>query len=350
MLQEKKGKKGVVCMQKEKRKKIVSFILWILFLASFVPYLIMVKAAIFGSDVGLFYPRMAYGFEAIQFYLYVFCIVPIYPACLLLQIIYFVVALRKDKGIKKKIGIFLPIAIIVLIIVPSTIRLLIDKNNDKKFFAKNEDKVWEYLHEHYSDAFLTDCELTLFHRETKTFWLRTPEPFLGDNHYLLIQILDDGTIIDDANEKISEVNTPAFIEAFEEYVDGMYGVDSDIDIETRINAIDMREYNYGDADETLFSKCEYDVTAIYFVETHYDQEEIIKKIEGLYKEILPNLPIIDRSSLNFYVQIGDRYHASIYMTDKDATDNEITLFFSGYTYKGDSEPSIPHETVDVILE
>ncbi len=116
-------KKKVQGIDDHKKTVNISFLLYLL---TFVPYLFLIHACIFGVDFG-FWNNIStyYGFEALFIAAVGGCLIPIYPAILIFQIIY---TTKKYKTFtpKNKIIIKCMVTVLaVLLIVPSIIYLII---------------------------------------------------------------------------------------------------------------------------------------------------------------------------------------------------------------------------------
>lgn len=330
-------------------KKAINIIFWVIFLLSFVPYLYLVKAAIFGADVGLFYPNWAYGFEAVYVLIYFFSIVPVFPVCLIFEIIYVIIMFRKMGKNKRLITVLMPVSIIILIVVPCIFHEINDKYLDKKYYEKNNEIVWEYLRDNYSDEILENSQLTLKDRKTGCYWLRLDKPLFGEIVYIDIRINEDGSITDDFVEKFNNTNNREFLVEFGSYLDSYFGMDESTDLQPMVNDIDLSSYSFDDGMDSVFEKCDYVITSVYFKQKTYDKEVTIEKIKDFYKEIMPLVSVQDNQSFNFYVMEGDRFYAAVHVYDKEPLDDELTLFFSGYCYTTEEGKTIQDETVNIVL-
>lgn len=330
-------------------KKLVNVLLWTIFIISFIPYLILVKAAIWGADVGLFNYHWAYGFDAVYVMLYFFTIIPIFPVCLLYELIYGIISFRKFEKIKKIIVIFLPILIVLLILIPSTIHEINDKYQDKKYYEVNEERIWSYLKDNFSDEMLKDGRLVLRKREDGIYWLELDKPVFDKINIITITIDKDGNIVDDFGENFKRNNLVEFLDEFNAYIDEYYEMDESIDLQAFIYDIDMKNYSYQDSMEDIFGRCDYDISSVYISEEKYNKDEVIATVEKFYTDKMPILPLQDIKSFNFYVISKGRFHASIHMYDKNPSDNELVLFFSGYHYSDEERPTIPSEDIVIYL-
>ena len=116
-------KKKVQGMDNYKKTVNISFILYIL---SFIPYLVLIHSCIFGVDFG-FWNNIStyYGFEALFIAVVGGCLIPIYPVILIFQIIY---TIKKYKTFTPKSKIIMKCMVAVLaalLIVPAIIYLMI---------------------------------------------------------------------------------------------------------------------------------------------------------------------------------------------------------------------------------
>lgn len=339
-------------VKKMKIKKVVDILTWVLFLLSFVPYLLLVKAALFGADVGLFNSYIAYGFEAVYVLLCYFTIIPIFPVCLIYEIIYVLVGFCKFNRVRRMVIIVIPVTIVLLIVAPCTIYSIVSSNKDKNYFNECEEEIWSYLRDNYSGEIIEKGELTLLNRQEGRFWLRLDKALFDNINYITVNIDKDGNITDDFAENFSGANTynKNIRDKFNEYVDELYKVDANTDLQAYILKIDMKDFSYqGDLRE-FFTKCDYIVTSVYFNVDKYNQQAIISKIKDFHKNVIPQLPLQDKQNFNYYVIQDDRFYASIHSYDKDVSDNELTLFISGYTYTSEEGTTIPSSNIDVILD
>lgn len=330
-------------------KKAINTILWIVFLISFVPYLYLVKAAFFGADVGLFNPWWAYGFKAVYTLICYLTIVPIFPVCLIYELIYGIVMFRKFGRTRRLITIFLPITLIALIVLPCTVYEINDRYQNTKYYENNSEKVWAYLRENYSDEILETAELTLRNREDGQFWLFLNKTVFNEISYIEIILNEDGSILDDFGEYFKNSSNQQFINDFGEYLDSYYGLDGNTDLQALVYGIDMSDYSFQDSLDDVFGRCEYVITSVYFTEETYDKDSTIKLIEEFYTKTMPIIPVQDEESFNFYVMQDGRFHASIHAYDKNADGKDVMLFFKGYHYTNEEGPTIQSEDIVINL-
>lgn len=327
-------------------KKVVNVVLWIIFLLSFVPYLILVQAAIFGANVGIFNTSWAYGFEAVYVLIYLFTIIPIFPACLIYEFIYGIIMFRKFTKLKKWIAIILPSSIVLLIVLPCIFHEIDNRYQDRIYYGSHEELIWDYLHENFSEELLVNGELELRSREDEYYWFKFDKEVFGEIGFLQIWINEEGDIVDDFSDRFNEI----YEEDLGEYLDTYYGVAGNMELQPLLYDVDMSNYSYQDDIKAVFEKCDYRISSVYFTEKVYDQDQTIALIKSFYKEVLPMISVQDEQSFNFYVKVDDRFFASIHAYDKNPSDNEIILFFSGYTYTSEEGETIPSSEMTMILD
>lgn len=102
--------------------------LFILFLLSFLPYLLMGYFSIFGMDFGLFSNTyMIYGFDALIIVLITCSVLPIYPVALIFQIVYLIKQYKKLTKKSKLITKYTIIAVVAFTLLPSLIYMALEK-------------------------------------------------------------------------------------------------------------------------------------------------------------------------------------------------------------------------------
>lgn len=331
-------------------KKIVGIILWIVFLLSFIPYMLLIKAATIGADVGLFSPAWEYGFGAVTTLIFFYSLVPIYPICLLYEVIYGIVTFRKSSELRRRIMIFLPVGILLLILVPCIFHEIDDRYKDKKYYSQEEKIVRDYLEEHFSDEILANGDLSLYSRQEGIFRFRVEKEIFGTIRFIEITVDENGTIRDNFCKSLSKADLADFRESFGSYLDTYYGMSDNIDLQAVINDIDMSDYRYAGDLKDVFEKCDFVINSVFITEQPFEMDETIEIIRDFYKYTMPRIPVPDPKDFNFYVMQDDRFHAAIHAFDKNLNDKEVTLFFSGYHYTNEAEPTIADVQMDITLE
>ncbi len=98
--------------------------LFVLYMISLLPYLLLIYFSIFGIEISFFDDTtIYYGFEAILIVLLVGSIIPIYPIILIYQIIFTIKKHKFFSNIQKKIVLRTIIILLLLLIIPSIIYL-----------------------------------------------------------------------------------------------------------------------------------------------------------------------------------------------------------------------------------
>ncbi len=329
-----------------KTGKAFGWIFWILFLCSFAPYACLAVVAIFGANTGFFNYSWTYGGSTVGFIATLLCVVPVIPCCLLYQILYSIIALRKASVKRKKGVLILMASLVALIVIPTSIYDARRFFLDRMFYDNNFSIVENYMRETLSPEIADSAECVNYDRNERRFQVKVNcdvgSLAESDNPVIYISyvVFEDGTVVDDSVIHFVSANNHLFHQELCEYASSSNNLPDNWTAGVELESIDLSSYHLGDPDELLLPGCEYSLGSIYIDAESYDQDEVLEAI-ALYRSQYADVFGIDNP--NFYVRVDGRYIASIWITD---TDEGYFLNITGYTYEG--ETTIKNCTLEII--
>lgn len=327
-------------------KKFLNILFWILFLLSFIPYLATVFSALFGAETGYFGNyNVSYGFEAVEFTIFIFSITLIYPACLLFQIIYVIFGLIKAPVYRKIVTVIIVESIIVFTLGPCIIYdLKVDWEN-KRFFEEHLEEVQEYLLDNYSDEFVSKCVIKPGNSKYRTYIIQIEDEYFN-NDYFTVTLSEEIGTMDNFFKKVIEPNeNQEFMDGFAEYIIKEYDIPDNLIPRPLVNSIDMKEFSYSDSYEDMYPRIDFYLDSFDIKVDEYNQQELIDLIMYYYNNCDKEYNNTD--TYDFTVTYNGRYHARITLYSSNRNSEYVDLSFVGYTYTSEEGPTIKDEWIKV---
>ncbi|MCR4793127.1 MAG: hypothetical protein K5871_10265 [Lachnospiraceae bacterium] len=243
----------------DKKKNIVKTVFCIIgliiYFLSFIPYLFLAMYAHSGVQEGLFGGRYLFGFDAVVDILTWFCIIPIIPICLILEVSFFIfhVIVRKRKVIG---WITLVIVVIELVLVLIPCYVYIQKEND--LIAGRSPEIREYLSEKYGSEMADGIRLEVYDYLDESFTAYSPVLPDGVSFEISVSHLVDGDedFYDDFMSVFYRCND-GFEDTFADYLDDKYSLPDNMHISVRIDSVDVTGFSCGDDYSVLFDRTSY---------------------------------------------------------------------------------------------
>ena len=291
-------------------KKVFGVIGAVLFFSSYLPYLFLVEAAINGFVLGLAGESYVYGFEAVCELFVLLCIFPVYPVCILYQLIYGIVYIRKRK--KLKIAAIAVVAVLVAAIFASCFYYEIRKRHQI-----NEDKgyIIEYLSDKYGDDIASDISISMINPEERCY--RVTSHVLPDSARFTVYAAD-GT---DNLVGIFEQYNEDFHEDFENYLAEVYDLPENMSISVMITDIEFGDYRCGDDYERLFDGVDYKVAGITVDVMDLSSDDAIEIVSSVMRD---QYPLFEGNTSN------DDYWV-VYLKDNGIYAFSVTVLFDSMT-------------------
>lgn len=291
-------------------KKVFGVIGAVLFFSSYLPYLFLVFAAINGFVLGLAGESYVYGFEAVCGQFVLLCIFPVYPVCILYQLIYGIVYIRKRK--KLKIAAIAVVAVLVAAIFASCFYYEIRKRHQL-----NEDSgyIIEYLSDKYGDDIASDISISMINPEERCYGVTSH--VLPDSARFNVYAAD-GT---DNLVRIFEQYNENFHEDFENYLAEVYDLPENMSISVMITDIEFGDYRCGDDYERLFDGVDYKAAGITVDVMDLSSDDAIEIVSSVMRD---QYPLFEGNTSNddFWV---------VYLKDNGMYAFSVTVLFDSMT-------------------
>ncbi len=319
---------------KSTTRKTLGTITWIIFLASFAPYLLLISTAIFGGNTGLMgVSNWEYGGSAVYFTVVIFCFIPIYPITLIYQFLYGIIALRRANSRHKKITLIIIASILALIIFPVCIHDTYKVYLNKKFYKENYPKVDAYMKNQYSPEVYESAKLVRYSRKDG-FIIMNVNCDLGgsytDTHndtmdvYYFIEA--DGSVRDNFNTLFGTTFNQEFYDGLCNYLASNVNLPSNWFVNVGNLYVDLSHYKPGDTAESVYPYCKYESCNITFYMSEYSEEEFINNINKYRSEYEKYF----KGTNNFYVVInGDYFAGAHYYPNEDGYVADIFGYTNG---------------------
>jgi hypothetical protein len=258
-------------------KKIPGIIGSVLFFASYSPYFVLVYTGIAGTQRGLFGGAYIYGFDAMWKMFVWNCIVPIFPLCILYQLVFGIFYIRKHKIL----------TVITLITAAVTAASILSvgftyENMKKRQINEDFDLIRSHLSEEYGNDLYSYYGIRVLDYEGKSYMLRST--VLPDGAEFAVYTDEDYT-----NDLISrfEICNENFHSEYEAYLESRFDLPENMHIQAEITAIDFGSYRDGDDYTMLFDRASYRISGIIVELEEADDSVITETLEKIWKEQSP---------------------------------------------------------------
>lgn len=329
-------------------KDKIRSITWVLFLVSFVPYLLLVQASFFGTNMGINISGTMYGLSAVFFVCFVYTFfIPIFDVCFLYQLIYAFTRLRQESQKRKRIAVILAVGTILLSLIPACIHEVVLRVNAHQEINEELPAIEAYLKEHYSQEFVDTCRI-----KTDTYgehiWVDVDRKFLGNQNYFNISRDLDGTYFDDFVSKVAWESDSEIGKTFSDYVSGVWNMPEHWGVKTFVYEIDMHEFSFDAPVSAIFPKTRYQITDVVIDMEQFDEEKVMDELRLFGRKYYPNMKDeLDMDLFNIYVRVDGEYYASYNVTKVNSA--SIRLHSGGYT-REDGTQTIPEEWLHLTWE
>ncbi len=301
-------------MEKKITAKMITGIIGaVLFFASYSPYFVLVYAGIAGTQRGLFGGAYIYGFDAMWKIFVWNCIVPIFPLCILYQLVFGIFYIRKHKILTVITLITAAVAAASILSVGFTY-----ENMKKRQINEDFDLIRSHLSEEYGNELYSYYGIRVLDYDGKSYMLSST--VLPKEAEFAVYTDEDYT-----NDLISrfEICNENFHREYEAYLENRFDLPANIHIQAEITAIDFGSYRDGDDYSVLFDRVEYRISGI-VVELEEDNAAVITEtLENIWKEQSPKFEnrmsneavILTRDSdldvYQIYIKVKGQYAYSI---------------------------------------
>ena len=287
-------------MEKDSRRKtglkILGIAGTIFFFASYIPFVILPFASAGGVSESLFEGRTVYGWLAVANTFKWFCIIPVFPVCLIYQIIFgFAYLRRKHTALKISAA-----ALAALLIISTAATCVVFAFREKARTEELLPKVRAYLKENYGEEFAGSAELTLYSYDAGTFKGRSP-----------VLPADKVFEIDDSPDGYYDDIVVCFLgknkdyeEGFRKYLDARYGLPDGMHCQVHISRIDFTGFKDGADTTMLYDKTSYQIAGVTVEKAAEDitQDKFISLTKEMLNEYIPGMEGVTLKFFMIYVK------------------------------------------------
>lgn len=288
-------------------KKVFGIIGTVLFFVSYLPYVVFIEAGVHGVMSGLFGGVKLYGFEAMWNCFIWMCVVPIIPVCVIYQIVFGVVYIRKRR-ILKIVTIGLAVSLITAIVAAGL--FAVNKNMQQLEAAKPQ--IEQYLTDKYGEGFIN---------ENTGIRLFAPDE---DGYMVSTDVLPEGIefavylspVHDDLVDSFC-VRNEDFRDGFTEYINEQYELPDNMSLEVNIDSIEFGSYQAGEDYSDLFPAVDYSVGGIAVDVDSADDDSVEDLIYEVWEELVPKFEDqIDSDFITMHIsENGENTYYVVYYID-----------------------------------
>ena len=301
-----------------KVKKVFGIIGVVLFFLSYLPFVPLIEVGIHGVQSGLFGGPYIYGFDAIANYFLWLCIVPIYPICILYQLIFGIAYIRKHKVLK--IVTIAVVASLVTAILAAGIYFEVKK---KELIDTDRELIIEYLSDKYGEGVTRDITVSLKEFDERQY--RVTSPVLPEDGYFYVYTSEDDDFYDDLVETYKRWDE-TFEDDFDAYIDEQYDMPDNMNLQCVLDSVYFGDFIYGDDHSELFESVDYTIYAVYVEEGDLTDDEVVDIINAVWEEQIPKLSdVMGEDYLWLYIKKNGN-HAFYITIYPDSAAADISIY------------------------
>ncbi len=309
------------------------------FSLSFIPYLYILWTGIFGID----FWGDKYGFPAMIIVAGLLSLVPVYPALLIFQIMFYIFSVRSGKfGEEQKRGtgrIVLVLICAALVIGIGASILQYDANSYQRNYKddaeqqKDKEIIEQYLAEEYGE-YAEDMKIVAYDYDTyiiKTSLLEKGSFFVSvEDGVVCDGLYDDGRY--GFKYEFKEKNS--LQDVLDDYLFDTYLNIDNCDVDSYLYDYDFRKFLDGDI-KGFAESCEFDVLFVNVYEDKYDREKLVEVAKELCDDFCSDLPrCLDHSipKVRFIIDGKSAFDTIIINTDYEII-MHVTEYRKGSTFE-----------------
>lgn len=325
--------------QKSTTKKVFGVIGAIIFFASYIPYISIISAGIEGVQRGLIGGPYVFGFEAMQNQLLWGCVIPVFPACFIYQMVFGIAYVRK-----RRILSVATLVIVAAIIISALSVGFSFENKKSKIIKEDSDTIRTYLAEKYGidpDS-VTNIRVDVYDDRS---YKATCDVLPKDAEFIVYTQLELGDSLKDTFLFYND----GFMDEFNAYLDEKYDFPDNMHCQANVLSIDFGDYKNGDDFAVLFDRIEYEIRGIE-VELPEVNDDILNDVlqdiwadQSLVIEptrVPKNQFMRDAVDSYYivYIKVNGQYAFSAEVIFNVYTSNKGTALISAYSdYTGDTD-------------
>lgn len=305
-------------------KKIMSVVGVTIFFLSYLPFVLLIEYGFHGTQAGLFGGPYIYGFEAMANCFVWLCFIPVYPVCIIYQLIFGILYIRKHKILK-----LITIAVVVSIITAILIAGVTFEFKKAKKLSIAREEITEYLADKYGEGVTEGITIRIEDYDDDSY--NVTSPVLPDHYGFFNVSGSDGSYSDTLTNGFTYANTD-YLPALEAYLDDLYDLPDNYDIQVFVDNIYFGDYRDGDDYESLFDVSDYNVQGIEVRVDSIDDEEVLSLINNVYVNEYPKFEDNVADYYTIYIKVNDQNAFSV-VNNPDSGIANISIYsnYNGYT-------------------
>ena len=285
-----------------KLKKVFGITGAVLFFLSYLPLFYLIAVGIEGRLSGLFGGPLLYGFDAMWNYFTWLCIVPIYPACIIYQLIFGIVYIRKHRILN-----YAAIGVVFVLVTAITVVGLTAENKNEKRLAAAKPLIEQYLTDKYGEGFITEnTRIRLFSPDEDGYMVTTDVLPDGIEFAVYLSAGND-TLID----SFCNYNDD-FRKEFEDYASEQCGIPDNMSLQVNIESVEFGSYHLGDDYTDLFPRVDYSIGGLTVDLDNANDDSVEELIYEVWEEQFPEFEDkSDSDYITMYVRDNGEYAYSV---------------------------------------
>ena len=301
-------------------KKTAGIIGTVLFFVSYIPYFALAYTGITCVQRGLFGGPYIYGFDAMWNLFVWTCIIPVFPFCILYQLIFGIFYIRKHRALTAATLIIVAVAGTAILSVGLTYESM-KKNQIKEDF----EIIKEQLSEEYGCETYYFYGIRVLDYEDKSYMLKSV--VLPENVEFAVYTNEDYR-----NDLISQFESynGSFHSDYEAYLDSKFGMPENMHIQAHIISIDFGSYRDGDDYTALFDKVTYEINGIIVELDDADDCIVTETLQEFWKEQSPKIENNRSNRFVIMTRNSDLDYYTVYIKVKGQNAFSITLVYRLY--------------------
>ena len=301
-------------------KKTAGIIGTVLFFISYIPYFALAYTGISGVQRGLFGGPYIYGFDAMWNMFVWTCIIPVFPICILYQLIFGIFYIRKNRILTAATLITFAVAVTAILSVGLTYESM-KRNHIKEDF--------EFIKGQLSEEY--GCETHNFYGirvldyEERSYMLRST--VLPENVEFAVYTNEDYR-----NDLISQFESynGNFHSDYEAYLDRKIDMPENMHIQAHIISIDFGSFRDGDDYTALFDKVTYEINGITVELGYVDDSIVTDTLQQIWKEQSPKIENNRSNRFVIMTRNSDQDYYTVYIKVNGQNAYSVTLVYRLY--------------------
>ena len=250
----------------------------VIFVLSFSIWILVAYGAYAGVPKGLFSVDNVYGFEALKEIFTVYSLIPVVPLCLLYQILFASLYIRKSKKILKSTALALTFSAVIFMLIPC---LLFEHKKDV-LLDECRPQITAHLTKRYGKEFAESVKIKIEDYDDRYFYLINPATERPASiHYYA------GDPVELYDDVINYINNEEINKEFCKFEAAKLGLPDNVEIDTRMESADLTGFKAGDDPSVLFGSASFRIKKITINKDHCEANEVLPEFQKAWDELIP---------------------------------------------------------------